>query len=386
MHTLKKAASDNTRDIGPPGTWQELQRFCVDAFPLVQEKFSTGRKRTANYWLSSGYGKNGDTQNGVDIYDRFSPTTMQCKRVEKFKLADFEAELKALRDYHVPISAHFIVTSLDETSRFVTDRAEKHNADLESLSHGGIIDPVLPAIRLPKVYVLNWPEIKAILYGDFFLSLKWGFHPFHLKYSNLNGVDLSVLVGAVNTMKCSVPPGGGGKSLRVLDAISVLTQSLDADAIASLGEANAIDSAIFDGFYRFLALIKDTVRMARMVKPAMVKLDRLDGVSRHEGLTELNDVVNFQARIEAYKCLNRLAGSIKRLVDEIDEEYFFAFGEVEVEYKDQSQWETDERVRHYNFTEPDTDTPPWYIPRSRVMRRAQFIAREIHKVRFNLRH
>jgi hypothetical protein len=156
--------------------------------------------------MSSGYGKNGDSQNGVDIFDHFSPATMQCKRVEKFNLTHLQKELRALKGYHAPLSAHFIVTSLEETNQQVSKFVTQHNSALEDDAHPGQVLPRLPAVRLPKLYLLNWPEIKAILCTDLFLAWKWSFHLAHPQYHNLNGVDLKTVVGAASTLGCSLPP------------------------------------------------------------------------------------------------------------------------------------------------------------------------------------
>ncbi|KPG82450.1 hypothetical protein [Pseudomonas sp. RIT-PI-o] len=385
MNTFTTAASDRTRGIPPPGTWQEFQSFCVDAFPLVQHKYSISRRPTANYWVSSGYGKNGDTQNGVDIFDHFSTATMQCKRVVKFTLGHLEKELDALKGYHAPLSAHFIVTSLEETNQTVSTYVAQHNAALEDEAHPGQVPPMLPAVRLPKVYVLNWPEIKAILCTDLFLAWKWGFHLAHPQYHNLNGVDLKTVIGAASTMSCSLPPGGGGKSPRVLDAINVLTQSLDAVAIASLGETEKVASSTFHGMREFLELMAETRDMARRVKPALAQCVSLDGVSKREGLKTLNHVVTFQARIEAYKYLNRLEGMIERLISNLDHEHFFSYGQKELHYEEMSVWDTDESTRYYNFSESDSEIPPWYIPGQPLSHEARFIANEIRKVRVNIK-
>ncbi len=386
MNKLPTAASDNTRGIKPPSTWQEFQSFCLDAFPLVQEKFSTGRHRTANYWASSGYGKNGDLQHGVDIFDHFSATTMQCKRVEKFDLKDLKKELKALKGYRTPLSAYFIVTSLEETNRTVIDEVEQHNALLENDTHAGQVLPMLPEIRLPKVYVLNWPEIKAILCADIFLALKWGFLPSHPHYYNLNGVDLSKLIGAANSMGCSLPPGGGGKSLRVLETIAILTRPLNVDAIAALGDSDTIASSTIQGLWRFLELVDEIRNVGRRVKPALLACESLDGVSVQRGLSALNDIVNFQGRLEAFKYLNRIADMVRRLVRQLDTEHFFEFGQKEFDYEHFSEVDTDYSIRYYNFSDINADTPPWYICGKQLRENARFIAHEIRKVRVNIPH
>ena len=179
MCSLPTAASDDFRHIRPPDTWQEMQSFCLDAFPLVQKKLSTGRPQTANYWASFGYGKNGDFQHCVDIVDHFSTTTMQCKRVEKFDVPLLRKELEPLIGYRTPLNTHFIVTSLEETNRAVTEHVRKLNDTLECDPVSGQVVPMLPAARLLKLYVLNWPEIKVILSTDLFLGLKWSFYPNH---------------------------------------------------------------------------------------------------------------------------------------------------------------------------------------------------------------
>ncbi|EMI4892678.1 hypothetical protein SBH57_002067 [Pseudomonas aeruginosa] len=384
MCSLPTAALDSFRHIRPPDTWQEMQNFCLDAFPLVQKKFSTGRPRTANYWASSGYGKNGDSQNGVDIFDHFSTTTMQCKRVEKFDVPLLRKELDTLRGYRSPLNTHFIVTSLEETNRAVTEHVRKLNDTLECDPVSGQVLPMLPAARLPKLYVLNWPEIKAILSTDLFLAMKWRFYPNHTDYPNLNGVNLAHLIAAAGSMGCSIPPGGGGKSDRVMAAIDAMTQSLNADAIASLGEAEIVASSTIDGLHSFMKIIDETWEKGRRVKPAIAYCESLDGVRKGQGLRALDGIVPFWARIEAFKYLNRLAEMVGRLVHLLDDENYFAFGHGEIEHQGMLIPVEDERIRHYNFSDAYMETPPWYISREQVMRDAQLIAREVRKVRMNI--
>lgn len=381
---LLHAASDSTRHLKPPSTWQEFQSFCADAFPLVQEKFSTGRQQGINYWASSGYGKNGDRQHGVDIFDHFSPTTMQCKRVEKFGVDDLMKELKALAGYQSPLCAHFIVTSLEETTRAVIDHVANHNRSLDIDAQAGLPAPSLPIIRLPQLYVLNWPEIKAILGTDYFLALKWGFHPVHPHYPNLNRINLSTLKGAANSMGSSLPPGGGGKNPRVLEAIYILTWPLDVDAIEALGESDKIASSTINGMWDFLTGVIQARDMGRKVNSTLADCESLDGVRRHEGLRTLDDIVIFLARIEAYKYLNRLAQMVKRLVRLLDQEHHFIFGTRDYEHEGMPYPDTDESIRYYNFTDIDSASPPWYLSRQYVQQSAQFIAQEIRKVRVNI--
>ncbi|WP_144938107.1 hypothetical protein [Pseudomonas alabamensis] len=384
MCSLPTAASDIFRHIRPPDTWQEMQSFCFDAFPLVQEKFSAGRARTANYWVPSGYGKNGDTQNGVDIFDHFSTATMQCKRVEKFDVPLLKKELEALKGYRRPLSTHFIVTSLEETNVVVTEYVRELNEALEYDVVTGQVVPNLPIARLPKLYVLNWPEIKVILSTDLFLAMKWRFYPNHTNYPKLNGIDLAHLVAAASSMACSIPPGGGGKSDRVMHAIDALTQSLNADAIASFGETEVITSSTVHVMERFLERIDEAWEKGRRIKPAIAYCESQDGVRKDQGLNALNNIAPFRARIEALKYLNRLADMVDRLVNLLNNENHFVFGTSEIEYEGMSIPVENANIRHYNFLDADTDTAPWYISREQVMRNAQLIAREVRKVRINI--
>lgn len=384
MHFLPSSAFDQSRYIQPPSTWQEMQSFCLDAFPLVQEKFSAGgRPRATNYWASSGYGKNGDGQHGVDIFDHFSTTTMQCKRVDKFDLPLLKKELELLKGYRSPLSAHFIVTSLEETNRTVTDYVREHNMALGCDSAGGLVPPMLPAERLPSLYVLNWPEIKAILSPDPFLAMKWRFHPPHAEYPNLNGVDLGSLIRAANTMGSSIPAGGGGKSNRVLAAIRAMTKNLDANAIELLGRSEAIASATIHAMCTFLDFVEETRKYGKKVRPAIAYCESLDGVHKEKGLKALNTIVTFQARIEAFQYINRLAEMVGRLVFLLDNEHAFVFGYADVEHEGRSFAVENEAIRHYNFTSDDPESSLCYIPREKVIGTAQIIARELRRVRVN---
>jgi hypothetical protein len=110
----------------------------------------------------------------------------------------------------------------------------------------------------------------------------------------------------------------------------------------------------------------------------------LDGVSKRNGLNALNRIVTFQAPIEAYKYLNRLEGMIERLVRTLDNEHFYSYGQIELHYEETSVWDTDENTRHCNFSDSNTEAPPWYISRQRLLRDARFIASQIRKVRVNI--
>ncbi|MGY4661105.1 hypothetical protein ACVWZ9_001899 [Pseudomonas chlororaphis] len=384
MNFLPSSASDKFRHLRPPDTWQEMQNFCLDAFPLVQERFNTGRPRTANYWASSGYGKNGDSQGGVDIFDHFSTTTMQCKRVEKFDKKALEKELEALKRYRSALSAHFIVTSLEETNQSVIEHVRKLNDALTCDPVSGQVPAMLPVERLPKLYVLNWQDIKGIVSKDLFLAMKWRFSPLHADYPNLNGFNLRSMIMAANTMGCSIPPGGGGKTDRVLAAINAVTQSLDPDAIESMGKSERIASSTIHSLYNFWYDVNETWKKGQSINPAIKLCESLDGVEMHRGLSDLNAIVPFQARIEAFKYLNRLALMVRRLVKLIDNEHHFVFGYTEVEHEGRKVPVEDEASRYYNFTDDDTESSPWYIPREQVIGSARLIAREIRRVRVNI--
>jgi hypothetical protein len=383
MYKLPSSAFDQFRHFQPPGTWQEMQSFCLDAFPLVQEKFSTGRPRTANYWASSGYGKNGDKQHGVDIFDHFSTTTMQCKRVDSFDLPHLKKELELLKGYRSPLSAHFIVTSLEETNRTVTDYVREHNDAMVCNTASGQVPPMLAAERLPKLYVLNWPDIRNILCTDSFLVMKWQFCAPHVEYPDLNGVDLRSLIWAANTMDCSIPPGRGRKSHRVLAAIRALTQSLDADQIELLGGSETVSSTTIHAMRTFQERVNETATQGLRVKPVIAHCESLDGVQRQNGLRNLNTIVPFLARIEAFKYLNRIAGMVDRLLDLLDNEHSFVFGHMDEECEGRSFTVENEWIRHYNFTNDDVESQLWYIPREKIVGTAQMIARELRKVRGN---
>ena len=75
---------------------------------------------------------------------------------------------------------------------------------------------------------------------------------------------------------------------------------------------------------------------------------------------------------------------IERLVRNLDHEHFFSYGQKEIHYEEMSVWDTDESTRYYNFSDSNTETPPWYIPGQRLLQDARFIASQIRKVRVNI--
>lgn len=382
MPRLPIAVSDNTRDKEPPKTWQEFEEFCTDAFPLIQDRFGIERDGYVKRWFSTGYGKTGNKQWGVDVFDYFSPATMQCKRVDKFTSKHLTAELGLLKDYPYCVSDHFIITSLDETDRSVFDYIRGHNATLKATYGDDLPCPKLPKEQLPKLFALNWQDVKKILAEDFFLASKWNLYLFGANYTHLNGLDVNSLERAVRTRHCFLPPGGGRKRPHVLDAIRRLTQPLDIAAIRDIGRAEIVLTETIYGMFNFVEQLEDTMNKAAQFDDALELCSSLDNYSRNKGLKSLDTIAIYHQRIDAIKYLRRLGESVNRFAKMLNDDNYYFHKTDEILLEDGSAdyqeryWE-----RIYSFSDHGGNDEYSSLSRARVSREAEFIALEILKVR-----
>lgn len=381
MLRLPILASDNANNIGPPHSGYDFERFCIDAFPLIQAEYApiSGYDKT----LSAGYGKNGERQYGVDIFDHLSSATAQCKRREKLSLYDLKLELKELVAYPREISIHFILISLTQTPRSLIDFVIDHNRVVDARIAAGGAYPVRPAVALPKLLILNWGELSRILSQDFFLAAKWGFRPFDSTYQNLGGVDIQEVEGAVSTMNCFLPADSGGKSGEILAAIRSMTRRLDPRRIAKIGLNNTVHTYDIMAMYAFLDELDKAWNMGVRFKRAAPLCNSLDPATKRAGLRELNEVVVYRYWIGSVKYLSILKNKICGLLDLLDCEDFYYHPDglpIEHPHYDHTEIPVNTYERTYNIL-GDVDLP--LMDRNKILRMSNFIAEELNKVRTN---
>jgi hypothetical protein len=382
MSRLPIAVSDCTDNREPPRSWEAFEELCTDVFPLIQDELGIEREGYVKSWLSSGYGKVGNKQWGVDVFDYFSTATIQCKRVEKFTEANLLAELELLKDYPHRISVHFIITSLDETDRSVQDYIRLHNADLVSFEGDRWPRPEVPESRLPMLLELNWQGLKRILAKDFFLASKWGLFPYQGRYANLNGLDINALERAVRTRHCFLSSGYGRKRPHVLEAIRRITQVLNVYEIESIGKTHVVLTRTVESMLQFVWEVREALHMAKQFNKALEACESLDNYSRHQALAKLDEIAVYYQRIDAFKYLRRLYDSVRRLSNKLNDGDYYFHLEDEVEFKDGStgplerSWE-----RRYRFVEDQHDEFYPSLSRFWILQEARFIVSEILNVR-----
>lgn len=389
MHRLPHALSDNSRDIRPPNTWQEFQELCTDAFSLIQTNFNVPRRGTSRYWAPAPYGKNGNKQCGIDVIDHFSNATMQCKRVTHFNLPDLEKEIKELIKYKRPIDTYFIATSLDEITVKVLEYIEENNRSVEAIIARGGSSLAPPAIRLPKIYILSWPEIKSIISKDRMLAMKWGISKDD-RYPNLNSFDLTTLLNAMNSVGCFLPPSSVPCSDVVQRAIDILTEPLNVVEIALLGQQNKVKTEVIDGLGAFIRNVEETINVVGDISHALHCCEDLDVVRRSEALSVLNEKVIYHGRISALKYLNCTYDEIQKLYFDLSDEQNYELGYSSVMHNGEYHDYEDHRVRLYNFSCNTNQQSVRYLNPHQVSKHAQFIARQIYllqnRTSFSRRH
>lgn len=378
MISLPIAASDNTRDIEPPKSGPEFESLCRDVFPFIQKKHDIPILNSAKNWYSVGYGQNGDRQNGVDLLDFSTYATAQCKNQEKFNLPKLKKELNKLKKYDREITCHFFLISEDQTPVKVLDYILSHNEELERNYLPSTPYPAKPSVYLPKLFILNWVEIKAVLSSDYNLSSKWGLRPFDSKYSNLSYFDINRFDFAVNHIKDRLAANASGKAPDVRHAIQSLTEGMDKDEIRAIGIKDRILSSTIDRMKDFVNRYDETISVAEQYFYALKRCKSLDMVTRHQGYETLNKIVLYCARIEGARYLNKLRSMVAYLIEQIDDENLYAPDVEPIEYENgyieqMENW----GVRNYNFFNVDNEFPPFYIPSAKISKVSGMIANEL---------
>lgn len=382
MSRLRIAVSDCTRDREPPKTWQEFEELCTDVFPLIQDEFCIKRNGHVKNWLSSGYGKTGNKQWGVDVFDYFSTATIQCKHVEKFTESNLMAELELLKGYPHALSVHFIITSLNTTDAKIQNYIQLHNSKLLPSKSTEWPQPELPKNRLPMLYELNWQNLKKFLVKDFFLAAKWELFPFQGRYANLNGLDINSLERAVRTRRCFIPSGRRQKPPHVLEAIKRMTQTLNTYEIEEIGKTNIVFTSTINGMLQFVRETKEALISANHFNDALDACNSLDNYSKHRALQQLDKIAVYYQRIDALKYLRRLYGAVLRLSSKLDDDDYYYLIEDEIEFRDGSigprerTWE-----RHYRLDDSSADEMYPTLSRSELLEDARFIVSETLRVR-----
>jgi hypothetical protein len=373
---------DYTSGKPPPSDPKEFESLCTDVLPIIQDHLGIHRTHYVKSWLSTGYGKTGNKQWGVDVFDKFSPATMQCKRVEKFTLPNLDAELKKLLGYPRPISIHFIVISLNETDRNVQDFILSHNTKLGFDELHGWPEAKVPADRLPMLIEINWRTLKGFLIRDPLVAFKWGVLPFDSPYRNLNRCDVNQLERAVRTRNCVIPLGGIPKKPHVAEAINRITDTLYMRRIEQIGMTNMVHASTVNGMINFAREIEHTLAMADRFYWARGAVYSMDSVSRNTALAELDQVAEYYARIDAVKYLWRLYGAVRELAHSLDDTDYYFHKDVElVDAYDQPFSVENTKERYYQFVEDEHDEYRPQLSRFKLKREATFVTHELSRVR-----
>ena len=135
-----------TSHLDPPKSWEELEEICADLFSREWKDNNATR-----------YGRQGQRQNGVDIYgrpDREKYAAVQCKGRSKWPpdpltIKDIDAEVTKAKRF-TPKLAEYIIATVDPNDKAVQDYARKLT---ERHSRTGLF----------SVHVVAWPELNRRL-------------------------------------------------------------------------------------------------------------------------------------------------------------------------------------------------------------------------------
>ncbi|WP_316169055.1 MULTISPECIES: hypothetical protein [unclassified Bradyrhizobium] len=140
-------SDSNNEQLRPPVSWDKFEEICADLFERIWNDYQLVR-----------YGRQGQRQNGVDIYGKEdgAHSGVQCKGKRNWPLttlttAEIDAEVKKAKEFR-PSLKNFIIVTTAENDVHITDHA---NAISEKHAARGLF----------RVTVFGWSELVRRLYN-----------------------------------------------------------------------------------------------------------------------------------------------------------------------------------------------------------------------------
>ncbi|WP_139207963.1 MULTISPECIES: hypothetical protein [unclassified Pseudomonas] len=378
MKPLRRSIQSSIHSVKPPESDPEFEDICLDLFKFILKDHNVQIHNKISPSYVTYKGTKGDRQYGFDIKCKASLAVAQCKLVEGLYPSDLEQELTKLKKYQGVVSHYFFLISNDRVKSSLQVWVDEKNSETEEKANEDKRFPVEPAVRLPWFHIIGWTEIRNYLLESTLLSLKWGaLQSLTNKYPYLHGLDISRLKIAVEniyqaseSLSCSIAVSG----------CESLTSQLNHNEISQLGRSSRVSSFTLNGVSDFIKLYEEAHKIAQTYHGTLKKLESEDPITYEEGLSQLNTLSLYSARIFALQYLRRAYLAALDLNDILfrDEGYYH-----EETYGEEGEGGFDEFLTGYllfNFSNPDENDSPWYINPTPVQESASTLVKMLQNI------
>ncbi|WP_155499999.1 hypothetical protein [Pseudomonas chlororaphis] len=378
MKPLRRSIQSSIHNIKPPESDPEFEDICLDLFKFILKDHNVKIHNKISPSYTTYKGTKGDRQYGFDIKCKSSLAVAQCKLVEDLYPSDLEKELEKLHKYKGVVSNYFFLISNDRVKASLQDWVDKKNSETEDKANEDKRFPVEPAVRLPWFHIIGWTEIRNYLLESTLLSLKWGaLQSLTNKYPYLHGLDINRLKTAVENLYQTSESLSCSKSISGCES---LTSQLSHDELSQLGHSSRISLFTLNGISNFIKLYEETHEIAQTYHSTLKKLDSEDLITYEEGLTHLNTLSLYSARIFALQYLRRAYHAAYDLNEILlrDEDYYH-----EETYNEECEGGFNEFPTGYllfNFSNPDENDGPWYIDPTSVQESASIVIKMLQNI------
>lgn len=378
MKMLSSAVASKLDNYVAPKCGEGFEDLCLDIFEHVLSKGGF-RIIGAPYARMAAHGVNGDSQEGVDIYDPATMAAAQCKNKEDTSIPHLEKEFQKLKDFGRPVSHYFFLLGRDGVPKKLQEWVTRENQRSASLQLGYSKAAIGYGGGCPMLHIMGWREIKAYLFKSNFLMWKWGVaHPVIHQYPYLPTLDVGFLAETMEALDNRLDVLPDRRDSR--DAVEGLLRPVNIDDMVNLVRDGKVASQVFAGLHHFIETFQKVLRVYRTFDVAVKDVDSQDPIIMEQGFSLMNDIARYLPRISVLGYLRIVYRASRELLKLFQDEQSYIWEPVTVVYQGEEREVDGDTTLLFNFDQEDC-SQPYYIDPSEVDRLIRVIVDGVRRAR-----
>jgi len=378
MKMLSSAVASKLDNYVAPKCGEGFEDLCLDIFEHVLSKGGFPIIG-APYARMAAHGVNGDSQEGVDIYDPATMAAAQCKNKEDTNISHLEKEFYKFKDFGRPVSHYFFLLGRDGVPKKLQEWITRENLRSVTVQPGDSEAAIGSGEGYPMLHIMGWREIKAYLFKSNFLMWKWGVaHPVIHQYPYLPTLDVGFLAETMDALENRLDVLPDRRDSR--DAVEGLLRSVNIDDLINLVPDGKVAAQVLDGLGKFIETFEQVLRVYRTYDVAVKDVDSQDPIIMEQGFSLMNDIARHLPRISVLGYLRMVYRASRKLLKFFEDEQSYMWELVTVEYQGEEREVEGDTTLLFNFDEEDCNYP-YYIDPSEVTPQIRVIVEGVRRAR-----